>query len=106
MQKRVGMSRKSRIGTGRPSGLKLLGTGSLGTRTSHNQQQCIIVHNCIYSLFADWRKIALPEASFSEEEVKEVKGLVVSSYTSLQFLELELFSSVNFISLTKQTYND
>ena len=28
-------------------------------------------------------------ASASEKEVKEVKGLVVSSYTSLQFLELE-----------------
>ena len=41
-------------------------------------------------MFADWRRIALPVASFSEEEVKEVKGLVVSPYTSLQFLELEL----------------
>ena len=29
-------------------------------------------------------------AGFSGEEVKEVKGLVVSPYTSLQFLELEL----------------
>ena len=41
-------------------------------------------------MFADWSRITLPVASFSEEEVKEVKGLVVSPYTSLQFLELEL----------------
>ena len=44
----------------------------------------------MYSLFADWRRIVLPVASLPKEEVKGVKGLVVSPYTSLQFLELEL----------------
>ena len=43
----------------------------------------------MYSLFAEWRRIELPVASFSEEGVKEVKGLDDSPYTSLQFLELE-----------------
>ena len=36
----------------------------------------------------------LPVASFSEEEVKEVKRLGVSPYTSLQFLELELSAKI------------
>ena len=34
----------------------------------------------------------LPVASFSDEGVKEVKGLDDSPYTSLQFLKLELES--------------
>ena len=50
-------------------------------------------------MFADWRRIALPVASFSEEEVKEVKGLVVSPYTSLQFLELELDSNLEELAI-------
>jgi len=39
----------------------------------------------MYSLFADWRRIVLPVASFSEKEVKEVKGLVVKHIAPYNF---------------------
>ena len=84
------MSRKSRIGTGRPSALNCWGKVAqvLALPTINNSVLLFII--VYYPLFADWSRIELPVASFSEEEVKEVKGLVVSPYTSLQFLELEL----------------
>ena len=73
------MSRKSRIGTGRPSALNCWGQVAqvLALPTINNSVLLFIIR--IYPLFADWSRIALPVASFSEEEVKEVKGLVVKS---------------------------
>ena len=81
MQKRAGVTRKSRNnGTGWPSGLKLLRTGSSDTRTSTINKN---VYNSVHSLFADWRIIVLPVGSFPGEGVIEVKGLEDSLYISL-----------------------
>ena len=55
----------------------------------------------MYLLFADLRRIVLPVASFSDEGVKEVKGLDDSLYTSLQFLELETQWQLHFPSCFK-----
>jgi len=54
-------------------------------------------------MFADWRRIVHPMASFSDEGVKEVKELDDSPYTSLQFLELEL--EVTLCSLLENYYH-